>query len=278
MPCPVSLTDNRPTTEHRTPAGGRVPSRPTGSSGHFADRTDSGPDDADEWSGVERSATVRDLLMARSGITHPAASQEPLGVPRGRYRPGQKWLYNNWDFNALGTVFSEATGRGVFDAFGQWVATPLGMEDFDPGRCTYQRIPASRHAAYKFMMSPRDLARFGLLYLRGGDWFGCRVVPTGWVAESTRPLSRPKPAHHWFGGYGYLWWTAELAGHAVFAATGALAQGVVVVPHLRLVVVHANRPIVTPDGVTIGWHPPTWTELLPVFTALVTYCEASAGA
>src|SRR5438477_922429 len=57
-------------------------------------------------SAEEKSATVRDLLQARSGIYH-AALYEPPGdaaqrPPRFSHKPGTFWYYNNWDFNALG--------------------------------------------------------------------------------------------------------------------------------------------------------------------------------
>ena len=43
----------------------------------------------------------------------------------------------------------------------------------------------SEQRAYVFMVSTRDLARFGLLYLSGGRWRGERVVPAGWIERST---------------------------------------------------------------------------------------------
>ncbi|MBO0883267.1 MAG: serine hydrolase, partial [Mycobacterium sp.] len=59
----------------------------------------------------ERSATVADLLTARSGVYHPAANpggDEQNAPPRGSRAPGTHFLYNNWDFNVLGTIFRAA--------------------------------------------------------------------------------------------------------------------------------------------------------------------------
>ena len=40
-----------------------------------------------------------------------------LKPARHAHGPGTWWCYNNWDFNALGTLFERLTGRGA--AIGQ---------------------------------------------------------------------------------------------------------------------------------------------------------------
>ncbi|BCH59575.1 hypothetical protein RvVAR0630_21990 [Agrobacterium vitis] len=64
---------------------------------------------------TEKQATVRDLLMARSGIYHRAASETDemrrKRPERGSHAPGSFWWYNNWDFNALGTIYRQQTGE-----------------------------------------------------------------------------------------------------------------------------------------------------------------------
>lgn len=188
----------------------------------------------------ERRATVRDLLMSRSGVYLPAAYSSPAmdaGLPaRGAHPPGAVWHYGNWGFNALGTVYERLAGRGVFEAFADLVADPIGMEDFDPAACRRVFEPVSEHPAHTMRVSARDLARFGQLYLDGGRRGGRRVVPARWVAESTATLSatgRPAP------GYGYLWWTLaddDPLGPGCFLALGTGGQGLAVVPSRRLVV------------------------------------------
>ena len=171
-----------------------------------------GIDDLAPLSSAERLATVRHLLSARSGVYHPAA-YEPAGMkrrrpPRGSAAAGEQWLYNNWDFNALGTIFERRVGRGLFAEFADELAQPLGMQDFNELHgIEFLEPSTSRHAAHLFRLSARDLARFGQLYLDGGVWQGRRVVPASWVAESTRihsPLAAGNP--YGAGGYGYLWW------------------------------------------------------------------------
>ena len=195
----------------------------------------------------EKTATVRDLLQARSGVYH-AALYETAGMaarrpPRLSHKPGTFWYYNNWDFNTLGAVYEHATRHSIFDAFDSEIARPIGMQDYKPADGQYVTGEASVYPAYPFDMSARDLARFALLYLHHGKWRDRQIVPASWVEESTRPYSQS-----WFGpGYGYLWWTgffddsiapAVKVPQGTFFAWGAGGQFAFVMPAHDLVVVH----------------------------------------
>ncbi|MEO7726776.1 MAG: serine hydrolase, partial [Burkholderiales bacterium] len=71
---------------------------------------DLGIDDIGGLSTTEKEATVRDLLSARSGIYHPASNpgDDSESAPaRGSVSHGTYFLYNNWDFNALGAIFEK---------------------------------------------------------------------------------------------------------------------------------------------------------------------------
>jgi CubicO group peptidase (beta-lactamase class C family) len=126
---------------------------------------------------VEKQATVRMLLQARSGIYHPAlyetAAMARARPTRGSHAPGAFFYYNNWDFNALGTIYERATGTGIYDALDRLIAKRSACRTI--GRATaYFTGADSIHRAYPLRMSARDLARFALLYLRDGKWSGGR--------------------------------------------------------------------------------------------------------
>ena len=124
----------------------------------------------------EKTATVGDLLKARSGIYHAALYETPGMAadrpPRFSHKPGTFWYYNNWDFNALGAIYEHAARSSIFDAFEREIARPIGMQDYRPADGEYVTGAESIHPAYPFKMSARDLARFALLYLRKGQWAG----------------------------------------------------------------------------------------------------------
>jgi CubicO group peptidase (beta-lactamase class C family) len=205
-------------------------------------------DNAPALTDVEKTATVRMLLEARSGVYHPALyetrAMAAARPPRGSHAPGTFWYYNNWDFNALGTIYERATGIGIYEAIDRLIAKPIGMQDYRPQDGTYVSGPASIHRAYPLRMSARDLARFALLYLNKGNWAGHQIVPAAWVHDSTRPYSTTRVAGMGLG-YGYLWWTAaDLPGlkpgqlpEGTFFAWGAGGQQAFVIPADDLVVV-----------------------------------------
>lgn len=200
-------------------------------------------------SDAEKQATVGDLLRCRSGVYLDAASvtsdQREARPDRHRHGPGTHWFYNNWDHNALGTIYREQTGRDLFEAFEHQIAIPIGMQDFDLADTRYQLEDVSVHPSYKFRISTRDLARFGVLYLNGGVWAGQPVIPAGWIEASTRAYSMTG-RRGTKSGYGMLWWVAidpSDAGESAiesgaYTASGTGGQRLTVLPGIDTVVVH----------------------------------------
>ncbi len=203
----------------------------------------------------EKTATVRDLLMSRSGVYHPAAHEtadiKRKRPARGSHPPGSFWFYNNWDFNVLGTIYRQQTGEDIFASFKNRIAGPIGMEDFSVKDGRYAREKLSEHPAYPFRLSARDAARFGQLFLNDGTWGGKQVIPASWVRESTTAYSWAKRIRQ---GYGYMWWTLpeDIWGPNAFYASGYGGQIIAVVPSKRLVVVQTVDPKQNPKGVRAG--------------------------
>jgi CubicO group peptidase (beta-lactamase class C family) len=208
-------------------------------------------DNAPSLTEAEKAATVADLLKARSGIYHAALYETPamarLRPPRGSHPPGMFWYYNNWDFNALGTIYERAVGQSVFSAFNEKIARPIGMQDYQPSDGEYVKGAASDHAAYPIRMSARDLARFALLYLHGGRWKDRQIVPAAWVRESTQSYSDAFSERGPGLGYGYMWWIGfprNMGAPTVkvppgtFEAMGAEGQYAFVIPAYDLIVIH----------------------------------------
>jgi CubicO group peptidase (beta-lactamase class C family) len=211
----------------------------------------------------EKTASVRDLLKARSGIYHDAAAESPgmkaLKPKRHSHKPGTFWYYNNWDFNALGTIFEQLTKKDIFEAFNEDIARPIQMEDYMPEDGMRGKTPESIHTAYHFRMTARDMARFGLLMLRKGQWNGRQIIPEDWVEESTRPHSDARL--YGSDAYGYMWWVAE-DGHkynhmpavnlkqGTYSARGYGGHYIIVIPDHNMVVVHRVNTYIRGNSVS----------------------------
>jgi CubicO group peptidase (beta-lactamase class C family) len=207
-------------------------------------------DDVPPLNDIEKAATVRMLLQSRSGVYHAYVGGSPddrARMPqRGSHAVGSFWYYNNWDFNAVGTIFEQLTKQKIGDAFLSQIAQPTQMQDFRRDDMYYfggteatRSVEQSIHPAYHFRMSARDLARFGYLFLRNGAWNGRQLIPADWVTESTTPYSKTDNG----GGYGYLWWTNQWAAVTApnYAAQGALGKYIIIVPERNLVLVYLNQ-------------------------------------
>ncbi len=214
---------------------------------------DLGIDDYQPLTQQEKQAEVEYLLQGNSGVYIPAESAGMGGWKPTRERdsdgPGTFWHYNIWATNALGTIFKNSTGMGQFEAFRDWVAKPIGMEDYRVGDGTLVHNASSQHPAGSFRISARDLARFGLLYLRGGKWNELQVVPEAWVAESVLPHSDTNlPGSQ--SGYGNLWWVAgnneqynDIGIPGGTYTAGVLGwQRLVVMPDIDTVIVYLTLP------------------------------------
>jgi CubicO group peptidase (beta-lactamase class C family) len=206
-------------------------------------------DSPDPLTKEERQARVVDLLRARSGVYHAVdfetASMQKSRPARGSHAPGTFWYYNNWDFNVLGTIFEKKTGLKIGDAFYQRIAKPIGMEDFQPGDLFYFGGPLSIHPAYHFEITARDMARFGLLYLRHGRWNGKQIVPEAWIEKSSHASEMVKSDGADHGGYEYLWWVdyggvhfPEVSLPGIYSARGNGAHYIFIIPSLDMVIVH----------------------------------------
>lgn len=201
---------------------------------------DLGIEDHVPLSALERTASVRQLLQARSGVYLPTAAETPAMKAarpvRGAHAPGSFWYYNNWDFNVLAELYQRQTGLGLFTALEHQLTRPLGFQDFDPllhAKWSYDRA-APRFPAYNLFMSARDLARFGQLFLDQGG--AQPLVPAPWVAESTRSYS-DTGREGLMGGYGYMWWVAKggTVPPGTYTAAGNGGRYVVVMPALGTV-------------------------------------------
>lgn len=209
-------------------------------------------DDKIKLSETEKSATIKNLLSAKSGIYHPASNggDDKDKPERHSKKPGECFVYNNWDFNVLGTIFEQETGLDVYDALNE-LGQKIDFEDYDLefNKKKYKdninentKNSLSIHPPYHMYLSARDMLKIGKLMINKGMYNQKQIIPKKWIEEITH-LHTSKSGTRKFG-YGYLWWVfndddnEQLKG--AYFASGDKGQSIVIVPKLNLVFVTKN--------------------------------------
>lgn len=147
--------------------------------------------------------------------------------------PGDSFTYNSAAVHMLGVLLEAATGRSLPAYADEVLFEPLGIH----GRDWEALSETSFNGGSGLDLRPRDLARFGQLFLQRGWSARAPIVPAGWVADATTPGFEPFPGVGPINAlsYGFLWWV-DLDRDAYFA-WGYAGQFVYVAPSLELVVV-----------------------------------------
>ena len=127
---------------------------------------------------------------------------DPLGIPT---RPADE---------PLGTTAALASGGQHFG----WAIDRGGVQDGWNG----------------LRLRPRDLARFGQVFLDQGLWHGRQVVPENWSQVAT--LTQVATGYEVAPGYGYGWWVDERNGETAYYGWGYGGQLLEVLPREQLVV------------------------------------------
>ena len=204
---------------------------------------------------IEKKATIKDLLTARSGVYHPASNEgdaSAMAPKRGSVQPGSFWLYNNWDFNVAGYILEQRTGRNIYELIDSILAKPLQMQDWNiKEQRKTSDTSKSKYLAYHMWFSTRDMARIGYLMLSNGHWKNRQIIPADWIKTTTSIITSNKTAEkektaYFKFGYGYLWWIWDTpynnsAYEGAYTATGAFGQFITVFPKLNLVVAFKTK-------------------------------------
>jgi CubicO group peptidase (beta-lactamase class C family) len=210
--------------------------------------------------------TLKDLLTMTAGIrwdettvdyTDPANScarmeaskdwiQFVLDQPMAA-EPGSTFVYSSGVTELLAEVLRKATGKHADAYAAEHLFGPLGITKFY-WKKTPTGHPDTEGGLY---LTPRDLAKIGLLYMRDGVWDGKRILPEGWVKASTAAqvdssgdMARTK--------YGYQWWVLPGSTPA-FAGIGYGGQLLVVVPSLELIAVFTGWNVYDKPALDATW-------------------------
>ena len=186
--------------------------------------------------------TIRHLLSMTSGIewTEPLRSGlsdtwsfiEADSPPQYFFdralvnEPGRIFNYNTGGSHLLSMIIQNTSGMKTSDFARDNLFNPLGITDYTWDSDIHGYTTGGTGLA----LLPEDMLKFGQLYLQNGVWEDSRILPSGWVAESSSSVVNVSSGIN----YGYQWWVRP---NGIYNALGWGSQEIIVIPQQDMVVV-----------------------------------------
>ncbi len=198
----------------------------------------------------KRVITLRHLLTMVSGMDNLSSGRyhfegyksymeavfaTPLLNP-----PGQAFCYGDPPVQVLAYLLESVMQTDLLTFATEQLFRPLKIATDVQHGFRWEKTPEGRYrGASGLHLRPRDMAKFGYLYLHRGYWEDQPLIPSSYAQASIQ-------AHNTGGwpeddAYGLLWWITTLGEHAAFFAAGLGGQFIFVVPAVDLVVVISSE-------------------------------------
>ncbi|MGE5605086.1 MAG: serine hydrolase domain-containing protein [Bacteroidota bacterium] len=200
----------------------------------------------------KKAITLRHLLTMTAGFNWAENTPISDGLWRSQNwvkyalemplsdNPGEKFVYNTALTHLMSAILTKTSGVSTQELSEKYLLDPLGIKvglwRRDPqGICL---------GGWEVFLTPRDMAKFGYLYLKQGIWNGRSIIPGDWVRES---VNTQVATGNWggFSQYGYWWWLHP----GSYSAEGWGGQRIIVVPEQDLVVVFTSADFNEPRNI-----------------------------
>lgn len=192
----------------------------------------------------KKDMTIEHLLTMTSGLPGdsdasdwawwdaPDISKAAFETPQ-LHAPGVKYSYNSGPgCQTLAGIVCRAVGMSLYDYAQEKLFGPLGMTSVTWD----QADDGSYFGGFGLNMTPRDMARFGYLYLNYGRWENKQILPADWVVQSG---PRSKASY----SYGRMFWNYDLLPFGdAYEANGAVGQFINIIPAMDMVIVRTGGP------------------------------------
>ncbi len=208
-----------------------------------------------EWQNDERkNITLNNLLRMSSGLAWEEIYSRVSSATKMLYvkgdmanfvlnhplkeAPGNYWEYSSGTTNLLSGLIRRQLGdqQAYLDFPRQALFNKLGMRSV-----TFETDAAGTYVGSSYVWAtPRDWARFGLLYLQDGTWDGERILPRDWVkyTRTTAPASTGNyGAHFWLNASGEV----PSAPHDMYSCQGFQDQRVFILPTQQIIIVRLGQ-------------------------------------
>ena len=194
----------------------------------------------------KESITIRQLLTMTSGIEwwDQINYYEMVGTVDWiqyildqpmEHQPGAVWNYNTGCSHLLSAILDRITSNGTRDYLETKIFDPLNITNYS-WMVDNQGIPIGGTLLY---LTPRDMAKFGFLYLHNGYWNDAQLVPSEWITESTTSFMNTEFDQGHGSGYGYQWWIYNWLNS--YTARGSYEQYITNIPDLNMIVISTGN-------------------------------------
>jgi CubicO group peptidase (beta-lactamase class C family) len=152
--------------------------------------------------------------------------------------PGSRFGYSNLIAHTMGIIVARSARNSLLTFSRTYLFDPMNVQV-----STWPRDSLG----YCFgngdlWLKPRDMIKFGQLYLNNGLYKGARLIPADWMTESLQPYSFNVYGREILNyvrqlDYGYYWWSGTSGSHRYNFAWGHGGQLIVVLRELNIVIV-----------------------------------------
>lgn len=187
----------------------------------------------DMTSGLEWSEALGDMGLASLREMERSSDwvEFVLGRPMAQ-TPGLVFNYNSGTAHLITAALARKAGVAADAYAGQHLFAPIGIRSWrwrkDPRGVTM--------GGWGLYLHPRDMVRFGVLYLQGGQWNGQQVIPRAWTERVFSPKVKMD-----LPGFAYadMWWS--IPERKAYFTAGLFGQVIMVLPELGVVAATTGR-------------------------------------
>ncbi|MGJ4887836.1 serine hydrolase domain-containing protein [Bradyrhizobium sp. HKCCYLRH3099] len=149
--------------------------------------------------------------------------------------PGESFYYNSGNSHLLSAIITKLTGKTAQDYAQEKLFRPLGIKP-----PIWTRDPQGLSTGgFGLLLKPRDMARFGYLYLRGGRWGEQQLLPPDWIEAVNHAEVDMQTKFEPGLRYANQFWS--LPEQQVFMSVGYHCQIIMMLPRSDIVAVMTAR-------------------------------------
>ncbi|MDX2279454.1 MAG: serine hydrolase [Saprospiraceae bacterium] len=201
--------------------------------------------------------TLKDLLEMKSGLSYSTFQnwtdvfcdnnmiyytkdqKKYIASSNFKYQPGEKRQYKSYDPILVAWVLENITHKKISDFFSEAIWKKIGTE-YDAYWSVDERSGLIK-ASSSFHCTAIDLAKIGLLYLKGGKYQETEIIPASWIEYTVgvEMFRGKKPVIDtwWRPSQNFFWWFSTLEPIGDYYADGYKGQFLYINPNLKTIIV-----------------------------------------